>query len=76
MSKKRYNGKLLSTGEIVSSLITMILLTIIYAVIFDMKMDKGYVVYCYNYVYCDAQCEGCIPLLMVSELYMSGEPMS
>ena len=70
MSKKRYNGKLLSTGEIVSSLITMILLTIIYAVIFDMKMDKEYVVYCYNDVYCYAQCEGVIPLLMVSELYI------
>lgn len=62
--------KMLSAEEIGSSVITILLLTIIYIVICSVYTTEKDVTYCYNDVYCYVQSKSTIPMLLVAEFYI------
>lgn len=70
MIKLQSQKKLLSVEEVVSSIITMILLITIYLFVCYVYMTAGNVMYCYNDVYCYVQSQSTIPMLLVAEFYI------
>lgn len=70
MVKSQQKKRWLSTDEIISSVITMLLLIVIHVTIYSIYMTTEGVIYCYNDVYCYAQAKSKIPIIMVAEFYI------